>query len=221
MIRPPSIWSRTQPNPAMDKGGEWRELATRLARDLTRIDAGRGASRDEALWEELDNRLRSRLYRARAFRRLSPHDQDDALQTVLLKFSSPAVLAQLASAESPESFVVSIIRNQALDLLRKRLRESRLTDRLRAFPSPPLSVQPHLETDPRSEALRRAVSCLSESERQLLHWRFVADLSIVEIANRVGEPYSRVAVRLFRLLRRLRSMMDDAEPVKLPAPEAS
>ena len=52
---------------------------------------------------------------------------------------------------------------------------------------------------------RRALRALSPSERRLLKMRFWDNLTVAQIADVLGEPYSRVAVRLFRLIQRLKN----------------
>jgi RNA polymerase sigma-70 factor (ECF subfamily) len=115
----------------------------------------------------------------------------------------------MLASRSPEGYAFMMIRNAGIDLERRRSRE----------PVEPLDpgnntadTAPNqddvLEERVRSEELHGILAELADSEQLLLRLRFWDNLSIAEIAARLDVPYSTVAVRMFRLLRRLRSRME-------------
>jgi RNA polymerase sigma-70 factor (ECF subfamily) len=69
------------------------------------------------------------------------------------------------------------------------------------------------------------MASLSDEEREVLALRFGADLSLADIAAVVGEPRSTVETRIYRGLRKMRNLVDDAswpatEPLLKRAGEA-
>ena len=132
---------------------------------------------------------------------LSPADAEDLAQGVMLDLQTTDLMHRLTLSASPAAYMYSTLRNRGLDLVRKRAKEISLAPE----PVPADSAEP---TNPADEsaaiaALRKELRRLPKEDLRLLRARFWAGLSIAEIARRRGEPYSRVAVRLFRLGRRL------------------
>jgi RNA polymerase sigma factor (sigma-70 family) len=71
-----------------------------------------------------------------------------------------------------------------------------------------LALQPHVfgeeEEEEKAARLRKALRNLSSADRQLLQMRFWRNMEIGQIAKTLELSYSATAVRLFRILRRLR-----------------
>jgi RNA polymerase sigma-70 factor (ECF subfamily) len=63
------------------------------------------------------------------------------------------------------------------------------------------------------DELSRALSLLSDAEREVLSLRFGADLTVPQIAKVTGEPLTTIEGRLYRGLRRMRGLLTEA-----PAP---
>jgi RNA polymerase sigma factor (sigma-70 family) len=139
-------------------------------------------------------------------------DLDDLVQDVLLRLQSGAVLERVASARNPLGYLLQIVRNAALDAVRRLRRE---TERYGSVPFHDLS--PSLEfisfeqwagsgeyRTLRLRRLREVLADLSEDDRRLLRWRFWEGRSTRDIAGELGASYSAVAVRIHRLLRRMR-----------------
>jgi len=69
---------------------------------------------------------------------------------------------------------------------------------------------PGSPTDVSVRRLQSAVAALSPAERVLVRQRFWEGVSVADIARGLGEPYSRVAVRMFRLTRKLRRALESS-----------
>lgn len=184
----------------------WSELIQRLQQDVVRRAAS-ATSRDEQAWQEIDARVR-RYARIVTSQTRSVGDEDEIAQEVMLRLQSPAALQRMMAAGSPEGYLFVMVRNQAVSLLRDHGRSRSLLTALR-----PLLRSSSLPTEEdglqRLEALEQELRRLTDEERHLLEMRFWKGLSIVEIAKRTNAPYSRTAVRIFRLLRRLRARISD------------
>jgi RNA polymerase sigma factor (sigma-70 family) len=135
---------------------------------------------------------------------------EDVVQAVLLKLQSPHVLEQIRLAEFKMGYMIVMIRNTAHDLARRRIVErdalQRLGQHFVEALEPPTPEEPN-----REDRLAEQLSRLSSEDRELLTFRFWSGLRIGEIAARRKESYSAVAVRLFRLLRRLEERLRQSE----------
>ena len=131
---------------------------------------------------------------------LSSADAEDLAQNVMLDLQTSKLLDRLGDSSSPRSYLQVVLRNRARDLVRKKQREQDLARERWAGPV----VEERLEHDIyQAEALRTELRQLSVEDWDLVKLRFWEGLTIAEIAKRREEPYSRVAVRLFRLGKRL------------------
>ena len=75
---------------------------------------------------------------------------------------------------------------------------------------PPLQMDlaMEVETSQRRERLRQLVQALGEEERELIHLRYVAELSFAEIANVLHKKEEAVKKTLYRLIARLKSRLE-------------
>ena len=181
----------------------WAGLVNRLEADLQARADGDPSRRDDDAWETA-----ARLLRAygqvlnRTHPDLHKDEVEDLVQDLLLKLQSPRTLQRLKAAGSPAGYVAVMLRNAATDLLRQRQRriELALSEEL---PAPETS---EAQTGV-SERLRKALLSLSPEERNLLRMRFWRGLSIAQIAEASNSMYSATAVRLFRILHKLRVLL--------------
>ena len=128
---------------------------------------------------------------------------DEVVQRTILKLQSRTALERLSQSRAPLAYLRGLIRFVVLDDLRGSEGTVPLTGLEEADPAgtpeaPAHQTLAHLP-------LRRALRALSPSERRLLKMRFWDNLTVAQIADVLGEPYSRVAVRLFRLIQRLKN----------------
>ena len=176
----------------------WDELLETLERDLTH---GKGP-RDAWAWSALNDEVRAiALPVFRRFQGSALIDADDLAQEVLLRLQSVTVIRRVRAARSSEGYISVIMQN----ILRDHFRRAQFHERWRAaaelLPETGAAQSEELIT------LGEVIARLEPEERQLLHLRFWEGLTIGEIAERLGENYSTISVRLFRLIRRVGGQM--------------
>jgi RNA polymerase sigma factor (sigma-70 family) len=179
---------------------DWSRLLLLLDAEVRSRSASQLDLAQDEIWREVSQRVRG--IAERILSELPREDLEDVIQAVLLKLQSPHVLEQVRAARFTMGYVMVMLRNTAHDLTRQRMAERDALQRLgkhfvESFDSQALE-EPAPEDRLGVELLR-----LSDEERELLRLRFWGGLRIGEIAARRKESYSAVAVRLFRLLRRL------------------
>jgi RNA polymerase sigma-70 factor, ECF subfamily len=108
------------------------------------------------------------------------------------------------------AWLVTTVRNLALDRARRRIRRAQITDdELRHEPAEPIAdpeLLSWLESD--RQAVRKALARLSASQRNTLEIAFFEGLSYPEIAEREGVPLGTVKSRAARALAALREVLD-------------
>jgi RNA polymerase sigma factor (sigma-70 family) len=176
----------------------WLQLIAQLELSLLRP----AAVADDP-WDEMRSQLEllaSRLGHAAEI--------EDAIQTVLLRLQSLLVLERLKASRQPAGYLVVMLRNALRDEYRRRSKPGTLV----SWPSADVedtTAEDVLVVRERRRAVSNALAQLQPAERELLRLRFWKDLSIAQIARQQGLPYSTVAVRMFRLLDKLRRLAED------------
>jgi len=180
----------------------WPELLVRLQAGPQDEPAWQCAWQEA--WRRLESYARGLLGSGQ---NLDAASAEDVVQQTLVKLlESPAGLSKLDPAGHPEVYLKTAIRNTARDLARRKvmvlkalrhLAEMRLRAELSA-------AGPEKTT----AALTDALAALTESQFELLRMRYWEGLSLRDIAQRLEEPYSRVAVRFFRLLKQLKNQLN-------------
>jgi RNA polymerase sigma-70 factor (ECF subfamily) len=116
-----------------------------------------------------------------------------------------------ASGGSPRTWILSGIRNGAIDRLRRReaLQPAATRSAGRA-PGPPETPHAHEAHDPSAkerERLAGAVSDLPADQRQAVEMAYFEGLSQTQIAQRLGEPLGTVKTRVRLGMDRLRKAL--------------
>jgi RNA polymerase sigma-70 factor (ECF subfamily) len=174
--------------------------------DPDRDDAARLRRGDTAGLAGLMGRHQDRLFRY--LLRLVGDEAvaEDLFQQAWVKVAERIGRYDRSRPFAPWLFAVS--RNLALDHLRRRHPES-LGDQ----PEPEAPATP--EADPFARAVARqqgarlaaAVAELAPLDREVLSMRFEEDLSLPELAQRLGVPLPTAKARLYRALARLRDRL--------------
>lgn len=128
-------------------------------------------------------------------------DAEDLTQDVMLK-----IFAKLASFEGRSSFktwLVRVTRNACKDWLKKKAISRQYTNTLANEPQ----EQPTIEY--REDRLVGLLSELSPADREILTLRFVADLSLQEIAETADLSLSATKMRLYRSIERLQKIAEE------------
>lgn len=182
----------------------WDDLVSRLENDLrARESDSQSKSTDDEAWEIAGLLLRSRA-RVLVYSHsgLQPADLEDLVQNVLLKLQTALTIRRLLAARSAEGYIFVMLRNAANDLVRRRQIERTI---FRSLEEPVEAV--YVGSAETSAVIRQVLDSLSESDRELLRMRFWRNMTIAEIAKQARLTYSATAVRLFRLLHRLRDQL--------------
>jgi RNA polymerase sigma-70 factor (ECF subfamily) len=112
------------------------------------------------------------------------------------------------------AWLVTTVRNLALDRARRRIRRAQITDdELRHEPAEPIAdpeLLSWLEAERR--LVRKALDALSPAQRSTLEIAFFEGLSYPEIAEREKVPLGTVKSRAARALAALRAVLDGADP---------
>lgn len=169
-------------------------------RDEALIEGLRAGDRDAV--GELFDRHYDELF-AFADRMLGDsHRAADAVQESFLR-----VLRYGDSFRGRSSFrtwILRVLRNVCLDLVRARERRHQATD---VLPSPE-PVPPPNEPDPRIARLREAIAALPATRREVLVLRRFHDLSYAEISDLCGISEGAARVRAHRALKQLKGALD-------------
>jgi RNA polymerase sigma-70 factor (ECF subfamily) len=108
---------------------------------------------------------------------------------------------------SRQAWLFAIARNTQADWFRRRGRDARVLERT-AIEAASEVLAPDLDN---AEAIWQAVGKLTAEHREIIHLRFAADLSYVEIAQMLGVPVGTVRSRLHRALKAIREQMEDVQ----------
>lgn len=120
------------------------------------------------------------------------------------------------------AWLVTTVRNLALDRTRRRTRRAQITEEeLRHEPLEPVMDPESLSWAVRErEAVRVALEKLSPSQRTTLEIAFFEGLSYPEIAEREGIPLGTVKSRAARALAALRAALDGIDLPDAPSEDA-
>jgi RNA polymerase sigma factor (sigma-70 family) len=192
----------------MSEPSDWAHLLVLLDAEVRSRSASHLVLDQDEIWLEVSRRVRG--IAERILSELPREDLEDVIQAVLLKLQSLHVIEQVRAARFPMGYVMVMIRNTAHDLARQQVTERDALQRLgkhfvESF------VSQALEEPAPEDRLSMELFRLSDEEREILRLRFWEGLKIGEIAARRGGSYSAVAVRLFRLLRRLEDRLREPE----------
>ena len=159
------------------------------------------------------------LVRREAARMSFPPDvePDDVIQNVLVRlFLQPA---RLAAIRHPAGYLRAALYHEIISVLRRRRAVAAIDIDELAEASSSIQKEPSSMIDSKTGAMivQRLLSSLSPAERELIDLRFWGRQSITEIADALGTSYGAAAVRLFRLLKKLRDskILDKIDPLDL------
>jgi len=186
----------------------WPDLLERLHDWLPGESAsGAAGTRHARAWIELDRRLKAFVSTSLApHLGLSVQDSEDVAQASMLKLQSGTVWQRLRSADSIVGYLLVVVRNQAVDLCRRRSIERGATHQLDDTDQIDAERQARDETQA-LERLRSVVAALTGQDLELLALRYWQNQTLVEIAHKFHLPYSTVAGRMYRIIQRLRHGM--------------
>jgi RNA polymerase sigma-70 factor (ECF subfamily) len=168
------------------------------------------ASGDRAAFGLLYDRMAAPLY-SLAYKMLGQEaEAQDLLQEVFLTVWNKAASFDTTRG-SAFSWMVTQVRNRAIDRIRSRRRRGELMEAfgsdLEPQGSSPRSASENVEATERSQQVRAAMGKLSDEQRHVLRLAYFEGLTQSEIAERLDEPLGTVKARAHRALARLRDIL--------------
>ncbi|HMB24858.1 MAG: RNA polymerase sigma factor [Chloroflexota bacterium] len=104
-------------------------------------------------------------------------------------------------------WLFAIARKKVADYHRRRPHAAQSLEEVN-LPPIQTDLAMEVETSQRRERLRQLLQALAEEERELIHLRYVAELSFAEIANILHKKEEAVKKTLYRLIARLKSRLE-------------
>jgi RNA polymerase sigma-70 factor (ECF subfamily) len=134
---------------------------------------------------------------------------EDVMQQVLLEAWQRGESFDPARA-SVLTWLMTIARSRAIDLLRRRVPEPHDPAMATALLDRDSAVEDHAEAIAARWQLTYLLSTLAPDHAELLRMRFQLDMSQSEIAEQTGIPLGTVKTRMVRALEQLRGRMEEA-----------
>jgi RNA polymerase sigma-70 factor (ECF subfamily) len=137
-------------------------------------------------------------------------EAQDLLQEAFLSLWQKAPVFR-ADRGSAFAWMVSHVRNRAIDRIRSRRRRGELLDANAPELEPSSSATPssaqNVVAGERAREVRSALAQLAEEQRQVLRLAYFEGLTQAEIAEKLEEPLGTIKARASRGLARLRSIL--------------
>jgi RNA polymerase sigma factor (sigma-70 family) len=184
----------------------WRLLLARLEQDVLEKRRDFLYTSDRSLWDQAVRQVRRytvQLLSTSGLLGPGGIELDDVVQEVMLRLQSSEVLQRLQMVRNTDAYLAIFIRNTAISLARRSQREARKAD---AYSRAVELEAADADVDP-DVVLSAGIiyASLDADDRLLLRLRFWEDLGLDAIAEQLGVSYGAAAVRLSRLLARLRT----------------
>jgi RNA polymerase sigma-70 factor, ECF subfamily len=163
----------------------------------------RRAQTDAQAFGALYDRYVQRVYRYCLYRTNHQHEAEDLTAQIFL-----AVLESLPRYRQDGHFAAwlfSIARNKVMEYHRRKPHEP-LEESL--LPPLQLDLELTVEKSQRREKLLKLIQALAEDEQELIHLRYVAELSFVEMAKSLNKNEDAVKKAMYRLVARLKVQME-------------
>lgn len=188
----------------------WRQLTMRLYDERVqqrRQPAAALETETARLWTEAARRVK--LIARKGFRKQIPIcDLEDVEQRVLLKLLVEDNLRAAAGSNSPGIYIAHMIRNEALDFLRRKVREEVASLQIETETAAVPAADEITEENELYARLDAEFAMLPPSDRLLLAKKFWDGMDIGDIASQMNLPYSTVAKRLLRAVAKLRERLE-------------
>ena len=110
---------------------------------------------------------------------VGPDDAEDVWSDTFL--DALRAYDRLEGGSNPAAWLTTIAQRRCLDELRRRRRRHRITERVAALPGPGWSSGAVLD-----ETVAALVAALPERQRLAVAYRYLADLSYPQVAERIG-----------------------------------
>jgi RNA polymerase sigma factor (sigma-70 family) len=164
---------------------------------------------DDLAWNELVERFSRYVYAicVQGFR-LAPHDAEDAFQDVFAK--TYVELDRLRDPAALRPWIAQLTRRTCLDRLRAGARET-VEEVVE-----PAGVDDALDVLDEALTVRQAMEGIGEMCQEMLDRFFASDESYRTIGEALDLPSGTIASRISRCLDKLKTAMEDPEPLPRP-----
>lgn len=165
------------------------------------------AQTDAQAFGALYDRYVQRVYRYCYYRTSSAPDAEDLTAQIFL--ATLEALPRYRQDGHFAAWLFSIARKKVADFHRRRSHvplEEAVLPPLHADSSADLALD--VETSQRRERLLKRVQALAEEERELIHLRYVAELSFAEMAKALQRNEDAVKKSVYRLMARLKQELE-------------
>lgn len=167
----------------------------------------RAASGDEDAWRDLVDRYARRLFALFRSRGCDPERAEELTQSVFVSVARVLGEGRYNERGRFEPWLFRIAVNRLRDDARKRRRS--------ATHQPPEALEAAAgrpaPADDGAAGLWRALGGLGEADREVIELRHRADMSFKQIAEMLGQPLGTVLARHHRALRKLRTLLEQAD----------
>jgi RNA polymerase sigma-70 factor (ECF subfamily) len=168
------------------------------------------AQGDRSAFSALYDRFSTPLYSLALKMLADEAEAQDLLQEVFLSVWNKASTFH-ADRGSAFSWVVTQLRNRAIDRIRSRRRRGELLEAnapdLEPTGSRTDSSAENCESSERAREVRSALGQLSDEQRQVLRMAYFEGMTQAEIAQRLEEPLGTIKARVHRGMARLRTLL--------------
>lgn len=152
-----------------------------------------------------------RVYRYMRYRIQNDQDAEDLTSAVFERVMKNASRFD-ARKGSFEAWLFTVARNQLRDHARRiKRRQIFVSVQMEDQPSPDSSPDRALVESERFEALKRALTCLSERELTIVSLKYAGELRNVDIAKVMRLSEKNIGVILCRAMKKLRKAIDEEE----------
>jgi RNA polymerase sigma-70 factor (ECF subfamily) len=192
--------------PMMNRTALAQEDASRLT-EGEEADLVSAAQQDPAAFAGLYRRYVTPVYRYLYSRAGSPADAEDLTEQVFLEALES--LGRYRQTGPFAAWLFTIARRRAIDALRRRRPEAPLGEQVPDPQAPPDPLAQVIRGE-ESRRLQALLAGLDEADQELLRLRFAAGLGFGEMARVLRRSEAAVKMKLYRLLRRLESQLEDS-----------
>ena len=170
------------------------------------------ANGDRIAFAELTRRYEGLIYTVIHRVLNNAEDARDTTQEVLWQIWKKAATYAPAKGKA-RTWIVTMARNRAIDRIRSNGRQARLVEAISLEPAPheQTSEDPGtaLQSMERKEVVQQAILELTDKQKEVIELAYFAEMTQVEIAERLGEPLGTVKARIRRSVKRLHGIVGD------------
>ncbi|MEM9373378.1 MAG: sigma-70 family RNA polymerase sigma factor [Planctomycetota bacterium] len=171
----------------------------------------RAADGSERAWEDLVHRYARRIFAMANAKLRRPELAEEITQSVFVTLATKLKSDGYTELGRFEPWLFRVAMNRVRDEVRRAKRQATPHDpsTFAGVPAQADSHAPGQTAEP--EALRQAMACLGDADREVIDLRHMGQLGFREIAVLLDEPLGTVLARHHRALKKLKASMTEAD----------